>query len=115
MEISEASDNLDRPLFAAAALAADMAADQRDQCHRSADFIVIASVRQYAGRNHHNGALVWNHTDCSCKAGNPSVSACVSGPVFRVYPDVRVLYADYGICGRQNVEKKQKQVRKDQK
>ena len=60
MEISEAEDNLDGSLFTVAALAADMAAHQRDQRRGSADFSVIASVRERSFGNCHDGIAVWS-------------------------------------------------------
>ena len=58
MEISEAEDNLGGFVFSAAALASDLDAYQCDQCNRSADFTVAASVRQRFVGNGYDGIAV---------------------------------------------------------
>ena len=58
VEVPEAADDLGRSVFAAAAMAADLDADQRGQRRRSADIVVAASVRQRPFRDGHDGIAV---------------------------------------------------------
>ena len=54
-------------------------------------------VREPAVRSYYPGSLVRNDAGL-IKNRYSGRTSCVLRPVFRVYPDIRILHADYGLC-----------------
>ena len=61
------------------------------------DLHLAPSVCKHAVRRHHHGAVVRHAADFR-KDRYSGGASCLLRPVFRLHPDVCILYVDYDIC-----------------